>query len=542
MTEHLHFSEPRQSFHLDPSFGLNDSFSPTSPGLRRTSHVSHASNPSWISGSIQPAYSYSGPPSTYRPLPIPTPSASARGMYEPQHPPLRLVTPLDQEPDQYPEPEQNTTGPTDQEWSNSEPTEVMTIIPSADTDHGIAYGHSTWSPETSLEPEPVKPKGKAMTFVGGFVSGLRRLPKAMSRGRLREHKLTRKGPEDIMDTGEASTPLPLYDEPGRPVPSSSNIQYVEGVQMPIEQPASAELSYADESRLTDAQGHTSYHTSYGPSYGPSHERQSGDTSAAHHDHLPPLMTSPVMVEPQPTSDYDKMESPVRISKPDDSLSAHYTRLRKFLKDLHDLPWVSSHVTVEYIPQKSSRARPEKMKPTSWYTARHHQTIDLLAAASSRSQVRLHKDDAGVHIRPQPRSTTTYSHGGSATSRAGRSHRRENTSPGLASPLSGRGSSHTHGHSHGQNSYSYNYYYPTPQPLYVYPSPGPSPPSQTVQPGQPSPNGVPMSPAQPVPMYMVAAPSPMVMPVAPPPIHAPTHIQFSSPSAPHSGMADTSAHR
>ncbi|KAH7883129.1 hypothetical protein F5I97DRAFT_1779801, partial [Phlebopus sp. FC_14] len=70
------------------------------------------------------------------------------------------------------------------------------------TGHGHGYGFS------DIVPVAANGKSEKKTFVGGFVSGLRRLPKVMSKGRLRDHsKPERQG---TFDTGKTTSTLPRY--------------------------------------------------------------------------------------------------------------------------------------------------------------------------------------------------------------------------------------------------------------------------------------------------------------------------------------------
>jgi hypothetical protein len=74
------------------------------------------------------------------------------------------------------------------------------------------------------------------------------------------------------------------------------------------------------------------------------------------DPLPePLIGSPVSVEPQPASDYAKMDSPgPPLSTA--SLGSYVSRVKNFFRELNNLPWVASErVTVDYYPGLGKRA-------------------------------------------------------------------------------------------------------------------------------------------------------------------------------------------
>ncbi|KAF8238990.1 hypothetical protein L208DRAFT_1374902 [Tricholoma matsutake] len=125
----------------------------------------------------------------------------------------------------------------------------------------------------------------------------------------------------------------------------------------------------------------------------------------HHEPLPePLpMGSPVFVEPEPGSDYAKMDSPTPTPSTA-SLASYLSRVRKFFQELNDLPWVASErVTVDYYPSRSQRAArrrstvharsplpPPPQRPViSWYDTNnpaHQGLVDLFSSSSSPSTV------------------------------------------------------------------------------------------------------------------------------------------------------------
>ncbi|KAF9455938.1 hypothetical protein BDZ94DRAFT_500377 [Collybia nuda] len=83
-----------------------------------------------------------------------------------------------------------------------------------------------------------------------------------------------------------------------------------------------------------------------------------------------IMGDPVYVEPQPGSDYAKMDSPRQSSA---SFGSYMSRIQKFFHDINELPWVADRVTVDYFPgQNRRRERPVPTRRprhvTSWYNA------------------------------------------------------------------------------------------------------------------------------------------------------------------------------
>ena len=116
--------------------------------------------------------------------------------------------------------------------------------------------------------------------------------------------------------------------------------------------------------------HASTPTSSDTAYSP---QDYDGTTAADHQMLPfgSVHGSPVSVEPQPGSDYAKMDSPPSSTGSINNLASYMTRVQKFFRDINELPWVAERVTVDYIPGQSSRHRtplpPRTLhRPNSWY--------------------------------------------------------------------------------------------------------------------------------------------------------------------------------
>ncbi|GBE86176.1 hypothetical protein SCP_0900530 [Sparassis crispa] len=525
-----------QSFHLDPNFTSNDTPYPTSPGIRRTSHVTHASSPSWISSF--PPYSR---PSSGRP-PLPSPAINTRIMPDSQQQKiLRLVTERDN--GEQPPPEHLPEMDAEPEWDPFD-TEEMIVGASGESEHvEEGYGQPVWNsePGPSEGPaEPAKHKGKAKTFVGGFVKRLGRLPRAISRGQLLDRKPPRKGTLGLglSDEPESTTPLPRYDDPGQPVPNLSNVHYVEGMEMPVappsgrfheqqaeqfswEQPSggqlsysyehpSAQLSYVDEEASADIPGNNldaPLENPYEHSQVPGQQQDDATVMAGRGHITPPpaaflstpvAVNSPVQVNPLPTADYVRMES--RERPLDDSFSAHITRARTLLVDLRNLPWISYPVAVDYFPSQSSRARSPEAKPNSWYyTTRQHQELDLIGTSPAKPLVRphIHRGDDSTRMRMIPHAPTTYGSLSEAARQVG------------DSPATVR----------GQHSLAYSQPYHTP-PAHTYPSPE----SQVGT----DPTPVPTEIRQVLPAITIGTPPPSVLrtPISPGGSNTPTRVPYS----------------
>ncbi|TFY62276.1 hypothetical protein EVJ58_g3961 [Rhodofomes roseus] len=376
------------SIQVDQSWMGMDSPYPPTP--YRRSRKSHASNPSWISNSIMQPSAHPWPGNSSRPLPQPTHSRglSASSQWQSER--------LNDYASESAAPERDETGGDleaqlgedeamgqamdggegegegevegeDEEWGTPESTDHITVpegaIPAAD--------HS---------PQ----RGRARAFVGGFVTGLRNLPRLMVKT---ERRALRKGAPEPYAAQDPEA-LPAYDDPSQPVPGPSNVHYVQAMEMPSEHVASSQLSYA----VGDSQDQP---VQIPPEYRNEEPHPQNSATRPPLGLSSPAVGTPVLVEPRPTRDYAKMESPIRTAPPDDSFSAHITRIHNFIVELKNLPWVSSRVTVDYFPEKSGRARDPKIKPGSWYSTPQHHEIDLLAtpAAAKAEYFKLCKMDA-----------------------------------------------------------------------------------------------------------------------------------------------------
>jgi hypothetical protein len=162
-------------------------------------------------------------------------------------------------------------------------------------------------------------------------------------------------------------------------PSPSRVQSPHTFPQPLQQPPSA----ASVSRRSDS--------------------IPDDPTVVRYEPLPdPLpMGSPVYVDPQPGSDYARMDSP---SPPPStaSLGSYISRVRKFFQDINELPWVASErVTIDYYPslgQRASRRRsanvrsplPHPHRPVvSWYDKSrqpYQERDDLFSSSSGASTV------------------------------------------------------------------------------------------------------------------------------------------------------------
>ena len=509
------------------------------PSARRPPRWSRHSNaPSWVSQGVLPPMGGASSPYAVptspgsRPLPVPSPAPS-RGMSD-----FQPVYPSPSELGPEPEPETHHSsypGPPSEPREEREydaPEENMTIGPSVnDFDYPDYNGTQQeaipedeqypgpptdgFAPEIPLEGDR-KGKSRARTFVGGFMAGLKKIPGAVVRSPFYDRSATRKGaPGTENPLGGSSHFLPAYNDPGTTVADPSTFPYI-STRVSATQPKSpTDLSNAERSGRSS---HPSRRASHPLSYGSHRSSSHANTTSAIVSPGPRFISADaVAVEPQPGSDYAKMDSPIRFARPDDSFSTHITRVHDFFRDLKELPWTSDRVAIDYEPTRSGRAFVGKMKPAgSWYTSNKHQDIDLLAPASNpprHSALHLRSVDGGTtaSIRSGTRITPDY---------------RSPIGSYMTSPVTITTSPGASSHGQGQQGMSYSYYFAPPQPLYVYPSPMStpitSPSGMSSSPGPSPPEG---HHPQAVPVFMIPGPPPGLL-SSPAPAH--TAVRHQSP--------------
>lgn len=380
--------------------------------------------------------------------------------------------------------------------------------------------------------EPAKKKGRAKRFVGGFMMGLRNVPKMMSRGHAQEPPSAPpvpfapqfSNPPQLPQLHRMQSsrlqPPPAHVEPlnprrSRPSPQDHPAQVASSTHLEVT-PAASIPQYAQEDSTQSSNTTATSQT------GPITPEQTTDAPIdLPNPHDTPLDTSariesPVQIELRPAADYTAMDQPIYDDAPETTFSTHVNRVGKFISDFTRLPWISSHVAVDYEPGESRRARYAGQKPgPSWYTKENHEKLDLLAtppmrqrAPPARAQASSRPGPSRPH-RPRTPPLSPSSRDAATAVRPARTPR--SITSGDARDLDSPGAS---SHGHGHHSYSYTYYY-APQPLYVYPSPhgspvGHGPPDM---PGLrlPSPSG--REAPQAIPVYMLAAP-PMMVPASP----------------------------
>ncbi|KAF5372325.1 hypothetical protein D9615_009248 [Tricholomella constricta] len=200
--------------------------------MTRNSHYSHASTQSWVLSTQQ-----NPPPPPEESEPIPSPMRTPRPLPDPQLQPHHQTQVLRAT---------NADPPDDEE-------EYMHIdangpgIDSGYRTEGLGRGRSPRLTPMTPSSMRIGTSGGGRSFVGGFVDGLRRLPRVVLKyGSLGDkRKFVRQGTFGSGGTVTSGTgmttgnTLPLYvSNPPTPVAGPSNTQYVEASEMPV--PFSAE--------------------------------------------------------------------------------------------------------------------------------------------------------------------------------------------------------------------------------------------------------------------------------------------------------------
>lgn len=379
-----------------------------------------------------------------------------------------------------------------------------------------------------VEPDPayrpdeesdVQVQGGTRGFVGGFVSGLRKLPRVMLRHPRAPSEPAEKKTSSHWRRGtESGTELPTYQlhSDGPPL-DPANVEVVQEMDMPTPRTLSAASPSLRGSRDPDRTLYSDRHQSR-PNTVTHH---AGGSTLIHHSQI--NIGSPVQDEPQPGSDYDKMSSVLQV-EPSVSIAQHITRIQKFFNDINDLPWVSSQVAVDYIPEKNGRRGTGKRKTPkasdTWYPIEAN-TIDLLSSGNSSSvPVGTHRREGG-HRRAMTDSTMSPSSTGMSrrpfdspsTNVSPRYSVTSEPTPGgrnIRHPRSPRHHQQRRPPLQQQNSPPQSALYPsyiaTSQPMYIYSTPPTSSAFQQ-QPGSPGQGpGQQTSPAMPV--YMIPMPPPV----------------------------------
>lgn len=504
---------------------------PSNSKHSRRTQASYASNGTWI-----PYPDYPPAPTPYR---AHSPGPASRDTQ------ASFGTTWDANPQQYPPPPDAIRPPspamtTRTRGQRSDAGEPEFEYMSAEADPEMQHAETVEEVDEigdvmGLPPDDGHGKSGKKRFVGGFVSGLKKLPRAVLWGR--KHAAEEEPP--------FRTTFPQFE----PTPhiSSSFVQMDVPVPSEPRMPTPALSKHSSHRSRVEGNGNAASSYAHGDT----------DSTAVHRDAGPSRIVTATTPAPldlaspnlRPTSDYDKMPTPPRTPTAP-SITSYLTRVHRFLKELSNLPWVASatgRVAADYFPGENPRSRylypryREREANRTWYTSKH-KDVDLLSGerdVNSRRTTRTTTDtryrdrdrepahhrsrthrsttasQANPHRRPR-RATRSYtlSHPNTRSFASGSYTLSRATSPGgvpvpplptIASPTASH-LAFMDPQRYAQVSYPYGYAYsPTsPQPMYLIP--GPSPPRQDGQAQDGSQQGqgqapVPVQPAMPV--YLVA---------------------------------------
>jgi hypothetical protein len=253
-------------------------------------------------------------------------------------------------------------------------------------------------------------------FVGGFISGLRKLPKALTKSyHHHEHSTDR--------ANDAAVVAVLAGGESQSHPSSLVLP-----STPPEHPIPVIVIPSDETDNEQASptlGHNDYINADGDDHNSETNLQTDTrdpTTTAVRRQEPSLSCSapaidsgiPNFVEPQPTSDYAKMESSRPMATtPNASLGYYLSRVRQFVKDVNELPWVASRATVDYVPGQSSGQRTPSRRETllSWYAAPPYQPVDFIQGGI-QSETTRYPDSSATLVHQPLLGVTRYQKGSS----------------------------------------------------------------------------------------------------------------------------------
>ncbi|KAF8076683.1 hypothetical protein FPV67DRAFT_1472311 [Lyophyllum atratum] len=229
-------------------------------------------------------------------------------------------------------------------------------------------------PDTN--PAPTSARSDNKRFVGGFVAAVKKAVRQQGSSQMQPH------PEEGRPLARGHNPEQNYG--GSPPPAAA--EYHSGSVHAHPMPSANSSPVASSSHTAHESIETGTHDD--------------DITAVEHERVPvgEVIGSPVYVEPQPGSDYAKMDSPRRSIT---SLASYASRIQKFFRDLNDLPWVAERVTVDYVPGESKGRRQARerraQRPTSWYgnipnALPGHHNIDLFSETTSPTSLpRTHQD-------------------------------------------------------------------------------------------------------------------------------------------------------
>ena len=218
-------------------------------------------------------------------------------------------------------------------------------------------------------------------FIGGFVAAMRHIPESMvknnPRGSLPPQHPGLNGPTGIV----FNSPRMSYYSSSPSIQSRISLQPNE---MSTPYPQTTPMPIPEVPEPPEDDPHAA--TSTAPVSTPQDMVDDG-TTAVHHGEspAPSLTKTPEQVQRDELDEYDMTKTPYPFTNPaDQSLSSYRDRIYRLFTDIMTLPWMSSQITSDYIPElDSSRGRGRAPGPrVSWYTPRPKKEVDEEEAAPS----------------------------------------------------------------------------------------------------------------------------------------------------------------
>ena len=404
MTDYFDY-QGMNSGHLEAGPGPNGFVRPLNFADRKsgtTPHTSRASNASGLT------YATNGsapvPDETQR-----SPAEPIMGMPSPVIPPNGLRLPGEEQYD-------------DEEEDDEDPEYMMV---DADMSMGSQFEGQNQPLPVEQEPPPkihhnkpvpVKVQGGRKGFVGGFVSGLRRLPRILrnQRGQTVQRQPSHDTVLELPGFGEGS---PNYDPfraqppaiPRHPVPTPHHVPSIPASHQvtsmhyshythedPSESPTSRdprdfddeELGHAHSESDEDSDHHSTHnlstiaqsahqsarysthHSTHHSTHNSTHDSDRGSNPSSHRSATPSRPQtaldgdttliqqngSPEVVAAHPhrAPDYKSMAPGPSPSSSNSSIAANTNRIQKFVTDVYNLPWVATKVTVDFVPERDGR--------------------------------------------------------------------------------------------------------------------------------------------------------------------------------------------
>ncbi|KAI0786917.1 hypothetical protein C8Q75DRAFT_808000 [Abortiporus biennis] len=248
-----------------------------------------------------------------------------------------------------------------------EPEDSATMVPhGGDAARKQELSGSGESYDASQSPIDEPHRSLARRFVGGFISGLRTIPRAMLKNNPRGAIPSfHSSPGDVgsPQLHRNMSPMPVQ----MPVPPDDQGVTYSTMHPPSLRPTSEEPSPTFQ-----------YHDREEESSSSGQERPDIDPRIPHHFSRYDMnitqdeseLGTPEHIAREEVTDYETSRQLYPFTNPaDDSWGSYLDRIHRFFTDIVSLPWVTTQISSDYVPAvDSSRGRYRQSEsPTSWYS-------------------------------------------------------------------------------------------------------------------------------------------------------------------------------